>query len=147
MHFLCTCLAQFLDVDIVSVWRLSNLDSVMQEYASRVAYCIPILATAATCYDVSIQQTPEMQKEAGRMLCLEQNRFHVDIFCSTWLVTHLCRGQGKPPGVPGAQSLSASKSAEHAIQTLLSNAFSPCGAGTWQTNCSMNPVNPRGNAW
>ena len=77
----------------------------MQEYASRVAYCIPILANAATCYDVSVQQTLEMQKEAGRMLCLEQNRFYVDIFCSTWLVTHLCWGQGKPPGVPGAQSV------------------------------------------
>ena len=47
----------------------------MQEYASRVAYCIPILANATTCYDVSVQQTPEMQKEAGRMLCLELNRF------------------------------------------------------------------------
>eukprot|EP00435_Cladocopium_sp_Y103_P063338 s1011_g24.t3 len=34
-----------------------------EEYASRVAYCIPILANAAMCYDVSIQQTPEMQKE------------------------------------------------------------------------------------
>eukprot|EP00435_Cladocopium_sp_Y103_P042554 s2438_g11.t2 len=35
-----------------------------QEYASRVAYCIPILANAAMCYDVSVQQTPEMQTEA-----------------------------------------------------------------------------------
>ena len=128
----------------------------MQEYASRVAYCIPILANATTCYDVSVQQTPEMQKEAGRMLCLEQNRFYVDIFCSTWLVTHLCWGQGKPPGVPGAQSLSASKSVEHAFLTLLSNvfkcfqrlsnAFNSRGAGTWQTNCSMNRVSRRGSA-
>ena len=54
-----------MDVDIVSVWRLTNLDPVMQEYASRVAYCIPILANAAMGNDVSIQQTPEMQKEAG----------------------------------------------------------------------------------
>ena len=55
----------FSDVYIVSVWGLTNLDPVMQEYASRVAYCIPILANAAMCNDVSIQQTPEMQKEAG----------------------------------------------------------------------------------
>ena len=82
----------------------------MQEYASRVAYCIPILANAATCYDVSVQQTPEMQKEAGRMLCLE-------LFCSTWLVTHLCRGQGKPPGVPGAQSV---------LRNLLNTPFRRC---------------------
>ena len=55
-----------MDVDIVSVWRLiTDLDPVMQEYASRVAYCIPILTNAAMAYDVSIQQTPEMQKEAG----------------------------------------------------------------------------------
>ena len=58
-------MVQFSDVDIVSVWRLTNLDPVMQEYASRVAYCIPILTNAAMAYDVSIQQTPEMQKEAG----------------------------------------------------------------------------------
>ena len=32
----------------------------MQEYRSRVAYCIPILANAAITYDVSVQQTPEM---------------------------------------------------------------------------------------
>ena len=91
----------------------------MQEYASRVAYCIPILANAATCYDVSVQQTPEMQKEAGRMLCLEPaaNRFCVDIFCSTWLVTHLCRGQGKPPGVPGAESV---------LRNLLNTPFRRC---------------------
>ena len=50
---------------IVSVCRLTDLDPVMEEYASRVAYCIPILANAAVTYDVSIQQTPEMQKEAG----------------------------------------------------------------------------------
>ena len=53
-----------MDVYIVNVWRLTKLDLVMQEYASRVAYCIPILANAAMCNDVSIQQTPEMQKEA-----------------------------------------------------------------------------------
>ena len=52
----------FSDVYIVSVW---GIDPVMQEYASRVAYCIPILADVAMCNDVSIQQTPEMQKEAG----------------------------------------------------------------------------------
>ncbi|CAL1129127.1 unnamed protein product, partial [Cladocopium goreaui] len=34
-----------------------------EEYSSRVAYCIPLLANSAICYDVSIQQTPEMQKE------------------------------------------------------------------------------------
>ena len=83
-------LVQFLDVDIVSVWRLTHLDPVMQEYASRVAYCIPLLANSAICYDVAAQQTPEMQKEAGSMLCLELNRSCVDIFCSIWLVTHLC---------------------------------------------------------
>ena len=60
-----TVLFQFLDVHIVSVCRLTDLDPVMEEYASRVAYCIPILANAAVTYDVSIQQTPEMQKEAG----------------------------------------------------------------------------------
>ena len=60
-----------MDVHIVIVWRLTNLDPIMQEYASRVAYCIPLLANSAICYDVSIQQTPEMQKEAGSMLCLE----------------------------------------------------------------------------
>ena len=54
----------FSDVYIVNVWRLTKPDLVMQEYASRVAYCIPILANAAMCNDVSIQQTPEMQKEA-----------------------------------------------------------------------------------
>ena len=70
-HFLSTFLVQFLDVHIVSVCRLTNLDPIMQEYASRVAYCIPLLANSAICYDVSIQQTPEMQKEAGSMLCLE----------------------------------------------------------------------------
>ena len=59
-----TVLIQFLD-SIVSVCRLTDLDPVMEEYASRVAYCIPILANAAVTYDVSIQQTPEMQKEAG----------------------------------------------------------------------------------
>jgi hypothetical protein len=32
----------------------------MQEYRSRVAYCIPILANVAMTYDVSVQQTPEM---------------------------------------------------------------------------------------
>ena len=58
-------LIQFLDVHIVSVCRLTDLDPVMEEYTSRVAYCIPILANAAVTYDVSIQQTPEMQKEAG----------------------------------------------------------------------------------
>ncbi|CAL1141849.1 unnamed protein product [Cladocopium goreaui] len=31
-----------------------------QEYASRVAYCMPILANAMMCYDVSVRQTPEM---------------------------------------------------------------------------------------
>ena len=45
--------------------EINNPDPVMQEYASRVAYCIPILANTAMTYDVSIQQTPEMQKEAG----------------------------------------------------------------------------------
>eukprot|EP00435_Cladocopium_sp_Y103_P063374 s1011_g25.t1 len=52
------------------------LDPVMQEYASRVAYCIPILANSAMTYDVLIQQTPEMQKEAGSicLLCPEGPR-------------------------------------------------------------------------
>ena len=59
-----TVLIQFLDAHIVSVCRLTDLDPVMEEYASRVAY-FPILANAAVTYDVSIQQTPEMQKEAG----------------------------------------------------------------------------------
>ena len=60
-----TVLVQFLDAHIVSVCKLTDLDPVMEEYASRVAYCIPILANATVTYDVSIQQTPEMQKEAG----------------------------------------------------------------------------------
>ena len=60
-----TVVVQFLDAHIVSVCKLTDLDPVMEEYASRVAYCIPILANVAVTYDVSIQQTPEMQKEAG----------------------------------------------------------------------------------
>ena len=60
-----TVLVQFLGARIVSVCKLTDLDPVMEEYASCVAYCIPILANAAVTYDVSIQQTPEMQKEAG----------------------------------------------------------------------------------
>ena len=60
-----TVLVQFLDARIVSVCKLTDLDPVMEEYASRVAYCIPILTNAVITYDVSIQQTPEMQKEAG----------------------------------------------------------------------------------
>ena len=96
-----TVLIQFLDVDIVSVWSLTHLDPVMQEYASRAAYCIPLLANSAICYDVAAQQTPEMQKEAGSMLCLELNRSCVDIFCRIWLVTHLCSAG------PGQASLRA----------------------------------------
>eukprot|EP00435_Cladocopium_sp_Y103_P038773 s347_g10.t1 len=44
-----------------------------EEYASRVAYCIPILANSAMTYDVSIQQTPEMQNQACSicLLCPE----------------------------------------------------------------------------
>ncbi|CAL1160442.1 unnamed protein product, partial [Cladocopium goreaui] len=34
-----------------------------KEYTARVAYCIPILVNAAKCFDVSTQQTPEMQTE------------------------------------------------------------------------------------
>lgn len=45
--------------------RRTNLDPVAQEYTARVAYCIPILVNAAKCFDVSIQQTPEMQTEAA----------------------------------------------------------------------------------
>ena len=41
----------------------------------------------------------------------------VELFCSTWLVTHLCRGQGKPPGVPGAQSV---------LRNLLNTPFRRC---------------------
>ena len=43
----------------------TNLDPVAQEYTARVSYCIPILVNAAKCFDVSIQQTPEMQTEAA----------------------------------------------------------------------------------
>ena len=45
--------------------RQTNLAPVAQEYTARVAYCIPILVNAAKCFDVSIQQTPEMQTEAA----------------------------------------------------------------------------------
>ena len=42
----------------------NNLRS-CQEYMARVAYCIPVLVNAAKCFDVSFQQTPEMQTEAA----------------------------------------------------------------------------------
>ena len=45
--------------------RRTSLDPVAQEYTARVAYCIPIQVNAAKCFDVSIQQTPEMQMEAA----------------------------------------------------------------------------------
>ena len=36
----------------------------LQEYRSRVAYCIPILANASIAYDVSKRPTPEMIEKA-----------------------------------------------------------------------------------
>ena len=38
----------------------------LQEYRSRVAYCIPILANASIAYDVSKRPTPEMVEQAQR---------------------------------------------------------------------------------
>ena len=117
----------------------------MQEYSSRVAYCIPLLANSAICYDVSIQQTPEMQKEAGSMLCLERNRFRVDIFCSTWLVTHLCSAG------PGQASRRARGPVLECfmwnlMSTPFKRCFQACGAGTWQESCWMNVGSQRGSA-
>ena len=103
-HFWCN----FLDVYIANVWRLTNLDPVKQDYASRVAYCIPILANATMCYDVSIQQTPEMQTEADSicLLCLELNGFCVDGTCTC--LSHLCFAQPGQASRRGAKFLSAS---------------------------------------
>ena len=105
----------------------------MQEYASRVAYCIPLLANSAICYDVAVEQTPEMQKEAGSMLCLELNRSCVDIFCSIWLVTHLCSAG---PGQASRRARGLVPECFEICRTRdLDVAFKPRGAGIWQTSC------------
>ena len=52
-------------ISVVQFEQTNNLRSNCQEYMARVAYCIPILVNAAKCFDVSFQQTPEMQTEAA----------------------------------------------------------------------------------
>ena len=69
----------------------------------------------------------------------------VDIFCSIWLVTHLCSAG------PGQASRRARGPVPECFEICwtrhLDVAFKPCGAGIWQTSCWMNLVSQRGSAW
>ncbi|CAK9081254.1 unnamed protein product [Durusdinium trenchii] len=43
--------------------QLNGREAAMEEYSSRVAFCIPILVNASIAYDVSKRQTPEMVEQ------------------------------------------------------------------------------------